>query len=121
MGATQVVCARGTVDPWSPKVARAAAAAMFQIAITTGRTLIDAIAGTEVRITSGNAELRIQDVDWTLPSTLVVGNEANGVGADWSDLDTEAVSIPMAGDVESLNAGVAASIVLYEALRQRTA
>jgi len=69
----------------------------------------------------GEAEKPYDEVDWTLPSAVVVGAEGTGLRrlvrerCDWQ------VSIPMAGHVESLNVSVAAGIALFEAIRQRRA
>lgn len=58
-------------------------------------------------------------VDWTLPTALIVGSEAHGAGRKGRQLATTKVTVPMEGNVESLNVGVAASVMLFEAARQR--
>ena len=62
-------------------------------------------------------------VDWTAPSAVVIGTEAHGLSAPvraaLADGALAAVRIPLAGGVESLNAAVAGSVMLYEAQRQR--
>jgi TrmH family RNA methyltransferase len=58
-------------------------------------------------------------VDWTRPAALIVGGEASGAGQEAADLATGKISIPMAGRAESLNAAMAATIILFEAARQR--
>jgi len=58
-------------------------------------------------------------VDWTAPSVLVIGGEARGATSEARQLAHQIVSIPMARPIESLNAAVAAGIILYEAFRQR--
>jgi TrmH family RNA methyltransferase len=120
LGATRVICAKGTVDPWSSKVVRAAASAVFQIPVVGTADLGDALRGVSVRVADVDAPARIDEVDWTGPCAIVVGSEGGGIVSDFSALETELVSIPMFRPVESLNAGVAASIVLYEVARQRT-
>ncbi|HEU5315932.1 MAG TPA: TrmH family RNA methyltransferase, partial [Chloroflexota bacterium] len=60
------------------------------------------------------------DVDWLAPAALIVSSEAHGPSAAARGLATQAIAIPMARGVESLNAAIAGSIILYEALRQRT-
>jgi TrmH family RNA methyltransferase len=57
--------------------------------------------------------------DWRQPAALIVGNEANGVSERGLAAATKQISIPMSGPVESLNAAVAGSVILFEALRQR--
>jgi TrmH family RNA methyltransferase len=62
---------------------------------------------------------RYDEVDWTRPAALVVGSEAHGAGVEARALARERISIPIQPVVESLNAAVAASIILFEAVRQR--
>jgi TrmH family RNA methyltransferase len=58
-------------------------------------------------------------VDWRQPAALVVGNEAHGASDDAYTLADGSVSIPMSAETESLNAAIAAGIILFEAARQR--
>jgi tRNA G18 (ribose-2'-O)-methylase SpoU len=59
------------------------------------------------------------EVDLTGPTVLVVGSEARGLSEAVRDVATERAGIPMPGGAESLNAGAAAAVLLYEAVRQR--
>ena len=61
----------------------------------------------------------IYDVDWTQPSTIIVGNEHDGVSKELQALSTQNLYIPMEGIIESLNVSVATAVTLYEASRQR--
>ena len=61
----------------------------------------------------------IYDIDWTQPSTIIVGNEHSGVSKNLQKLSTQNLYIPMNGVVESLNVSVATAVTLYEASRQR--
>ncbi len=61
----------------------------------------------------------IYDIDWSLPSAVITGNEHRGVSQDALNIADQKISIPMMGMVESLNVSVAAAVILYEALRQR--
>ena len=61
----------------------------------------------------------IYDIDWTKPSTIIVGNEHRGVSTDVQNLSTQNLYIPMNGIIESLNVSVATAVTLYEAFRQR--
>src|SRR4029434_4953045 len=58
--------------------------------------------------------------DWRQPSALIIGNEAHGLSEDARVLARRLIGIPMHGRAESLNAAVAGSVILFEALRQRT-
>lgn len=119
LGATRVLCVHGTVDPWSPKVTRAAAAAMFQIPVRTGVELERELEGLAVFAADGSASKAASEVDWTSPCAVIVGSEGAGIVSDIRELNPIPIAIPFARPVESLNAGVAASILLYEANRQR--
>jgi len=61
----------------------------------------------------------IYDIDWTQPSTIIVGNEHRGVSAKTQKLSDQNLYIPMNGIIESLNVSVATAVTLYEASRQR--
>jgi TrmH family RNA methyltransferase len=64
--------------------------------------------------------LSCSQVDWTRPAALLIGNEGSGLSQDLLDRADHLVSIPTPGPVESLNAAIAASVLLYEAARQRS-
>ena len=57
--------------------------------------------------------------DYTLPTAIVVGTEATGLTQEWRDAATQNISIPMQGDIDSMNVSVAAGILIFEAKRQR--
>jgi TrmH family RNA methyltransferase len=118
-GASQVLCTRGTVDPYNPKVVRAAAGAHFLVPIRFAEDLAAAVEGSTVYVAEIGPGTPIDQVDWTVPSSVIIGSEAHGPGAEARSLASLPISIPMVNSVESLNAGVAASIILYEAFRQR--
>jgi TrmH family RNA methyltransferase len=132
-GATGVIAARGTADPWSPKALRASALsalrlpllrgvaipvllaqlkmAQVKIVVTNGRGLDSSPAGS--RETHCYPDLRE-------PSAIFVGNEGTGLAREVLHSADATISIPMHPAVDSLNAGVAASIALFEAARQRS-
>jgi TrmH family RNA methyltransferase len=70
---------------------------------------------------SGDAKLTLDEVDLTGPTTLVIGNESQGLSSAYRQLCDVLVRIPMYGAADSLNVASAASIMLYEADRQRRA
>jgi len=78
------------------------------------------VRGMKVYLAAADGKRVYTDVDWTQPSALIVGNEAEGVGADAMKLATMRIAIPLSREVESLNAAVAASVILFEAKRQRS-
>jgi TrmH family RNA methyltransferase len=122
-GASRVVATRGTVDLYAPKVVRAGAGAHFYVDLATGVAWDDVAAalppGVQVVVADAGAARAYWDVDWRRPSALVVGSEPHGVSEAARDRADVTVAIPIR-DVESLNAGVAGSVMLFEALRQRS-
>lgn len=121
-GATSVITLPGTTDPWSPKTVRAAAAAHFVVPIVEvgqGRLADHLPPGATVLGASANASHSYDQVDLRGPLGLVIGAEGRGLSSHSADAIAEHVSIPLANGVESLNAGVAGSILLFEAARQR--
>lgn len=121
-GATQVVILAGTADPWAPKTVRSAAAAHFVVPIDAMSVEQLASALPEGALVIGaeaGADRTYDQIDLTGPTVLLIGSEGNGLSIGARAIVAEMVSIPLAGPVESLNAGVAGSILLFEGARQR--
>jgi TrmH family RNA methyltransferase len=122
-GMTQVICTVGTADVYSPKVVRAAMGAHFRLPIVQDVSwdeLPNLLNADNVYAAVASASMPYYAADWRQPSALIIGNEANGVGDAGLAAATKQITIPMAVQVESLNAAVAGSVILFEALRQRT-
>lgn len=123
-GVAQVLCARGTVDVFSPKVVRAAMSAHFRLAVQQDlewHEIGQECATTDhIYATDATATMPYYAADWRQPSALIISNEAHGLSEDALAYATRQITIPMRGGAESLNAGVAGSIILFEALRQRS-
>lgn len=123
-GVGQIVCIRGTADVYSPKVVRAAMGAHFSLPLQVDWQWPDLAgmptAGTAVYAAVAQAPLPYYAVDWCRPAALIIGNEAQGISDAGLALATTLITIPMEGLVESLNAAIAGSVILFEALRQRT-
>jgi RNA methyltransferase, TrmH family len=125
-GAQGVVFCRGSVDVTNPKTVRASAGALFHVPVVEGGDPQEVLgvlgeAGL-VRIgTSARGGLPPDQADLAGRVALVFGNEAHGLPADVASGLDGMVTIPMAGRTESLNLGMAAAILLYEAQRQRRA
>jgi TrmH family RNA methyltransferase len=120
-GVTAVYLTPESVDPWNPKVVRAGMGAHFRLPLLA---FDDAAAGLRHALplraaTAANAPVAYDAVDWTQPAALIIGGEAEGVSPELAAWASQAVAIPLAGNVESLNAAVAGSILLFEAARQR--
>lgn len=121
-GAGVVVCGHGT-DLFNPNVVRASQGSLFFVPVAT--TDAEGAAGEleengfQILVASPDANTDYNDLDLSNPTAVVVGNEHEGVAASWRNRG-RAVSIPMAGSADSLNASVAAAVILYEAVRQRS-
>jgi TrmH family RNA methyltransferase len=134
-GATGAIAARGTADPWSPKALRASAVSALRLPVLRGiaipvllaqlkmaRVKIIATIGRGVvgsRQQVGSQEAQAYP-NLREPSAIFVGNEGAGLPSEVLHSADGTISIPMHPSVESLNAGVAASIALFEAARQRS-
>ncbi|RLC82583.1 MAG: RNA methyltransferase [Chloroflexi bacterium] len=122
-GVDGVITTFGSVDVYNPKAVRAAMGAHFHIPIRTGlhwHQITPFLKGKQIILADVNGPAAYYEVDWTSPSALVLGNEAKGAREEARSLAHQVVSIPMIGNIESLNVAVAAGIIIYEALRQRT-
>ncbi len=114
-----VIVLDGTSDPWGPKAVRASAGTVFRIPIWSA-TLSDAIEvlttrGAEVLVASGEGRPAASCLSFDTPlSALVLGNEGAGVRAELRQIARDTVAVPMKGTAESLNVGVAGSILMYE-------
>jgi TrmH family RNA methyltransferase len=123
-GANGVVFTEKAADPFGPKTVRAAAGALFRTKVSRGALLPEALAAlraeglTPIGADAG-AATTIDEIDLTQPVALVLGNEAWGVPVEMRELLDEVVAIRMPGPVESLNVGIAGSILLFECVRQR--
>lgn len=121
-GADLVVFGPGSVDAFNGKVVRAGMGAHFRLPLhpctdwEEVRSAVSSVAN--VYVAEAGADLAYDAVNWCEPSALIVGSEASGPTESARSLAT-AVSIPMLGSVESLNAGMAGTILLFEAARQR--
>jgi TrmH family RNA methyltransferase len=111
----------GCVDTYNPKVVRSSMGAHLYLAMLKAEwpEIASRVTGMAVRLATANAKLRYYEANWRRPSALIIGSEAIGPGLEAGDLATEEVTIPMPGSTESLNAAVAAGIILFEAIRQR--
>jgi len=118
----QIVVSKDTVDSYSPKVIRSTMGSSFRINVIE-KDLKEAIEeikshGYKVIVTSLQTDKSIYDVDYS-KTAIIIGNEANGVREDLLNKADLKVKIPMLGKTESLNASVAASIMMYEYIRRK--
>jgi TrmH family RNA methyltransferase len=122
-GAGGVVTTEGTVSIYNPKTVRATAGSIFRLPVMTAKLaeLIPHLREKQVKLfaTSSHKGIPLPEAPLQQPSALFIGNEGAGLPRDVIVKMDETLAIPQARHVESLNAGVAASIILYEAARQR--
>ncbi|MFD2672228.1 TrmH family RNA methyltransferase [Marinicrinis sediminis] len=123
-GASYVLIGQGSVDVYSPKAIRSTMGSLFHLPVVEVdlQEVIPAAThrGIEVYSTSLDGESHCYEYDYTRPTWLVIGNEAQGVSDEVHALVSRQVWIPMQGQAESLNAAMAATILLFEAMRQRS-
>ncbi len=125
-GVDSILLSPDTVDAFNPKVVRAGMGAHFRLPIESLSWDEIKKRTTPLKIYLADAEYGIRTtqydlVDWTQPCALIVCSEAEGASDEATALAAESVYIPMQKNVESLNAAVAGSIILFEAVRQRKA
>ncbi|MFF2012507.1 RNA methyltransferase [Streptomyces sp. NPDC058195] len=131
MGADGLIVTGHAADPYDPKSVRASTGSLFSVPVVRSpshREVMEWLDGERARGrpvavvgTDENGDAEIADFDLVQPVLLLIGNETTGLSAAWRALCDHVVSIPMTGSASSLNASNAASVVLYEARRQRLA
>ncbi|WP_405153906.1 TrmH family RNA methyltransferase [Paenibacillus sp. FSL K6-0108] len=124
-GAAGVVLGAGCADVYNPKTIRSTMGSLFHLPIVEGQLeslLPEAkAAGIKLVSTSLQADYSCYSYDFTQSVWLVIGNEGKGISESTARLVDDAITIPMQGQAESLNAAMAATILLFEAMRQRMA
>jgi 23S rRNA (uridine2479-2'-O)-methyltransferase len=130
-GANGVIVTGHGADPYDPKSVRASTGSLFAVPVIrqeSHRPVLDWVqakrnSGVPVLIvgTDEKGDLDVADHDFTQPSLIVIGNETTGLSAAWREACDVNVRIPISGSASSLNAASAATVLLYEAARQRAA
>lgn len=123
-GVGGVICCDGSVDVYNPKCVRASAGAIFHVPLVAGGeagTMLRQLGGWAVERlgTAAHGGLPVDASDLTGPTAFVLGNEAHGLPPDLGPLLDGLVTIPMAGRADSINVGMAATVLVFEAARQR--
>ena len=123
-GANGAILGERTVSPWNPKVIRGSSGSVFRLPLVK-MELAGAIAqlrerGIKIWATSSHKGTPLPDADLTGPTAVLIGNEGAGISREVMSAVDEMLVIPHSPRVESLNAGIAASLVVYEAARQRS-
>ena len=123
-GVTGIILSRGCADLTSPKVTRSTMGSIFRVPYIYSDNLemeIQALKKEKVCIFAAHLQgsVEVYTESFTGPTAFMIGNESRGLNENTAKLADKAIRIPMHGQVESLNAAVASSILLYEACRQR--
>jgi TrmH family RNA methyltransferase len=120
-GVQAVFLTKDTVDAYNPKVMRGAMGAHFRLPVISSSmpALAGYLGGLEVWLAEAGKGLAYDQVDWRRPSAVIIGGEAHGPRKKVRALASGSVHIPMRAGTESLNAAVAAGVVLFEIARQR--
>jgi TrmH family RNA methyltransferase len=131
LGAQGIIISGHAVDIYDPFVVRGSMGALFALPVTTTASHLGVkewvesarSQGIEYQVigSSGKADSLVYDVDFTQPTVLVMGNETVGMSKGYWDICTTTIKIPIGGALSSLNVSCAASILLYEVVRQRAA
>lgn len=119
-----IIITDGCVDPYNPKVVRATMGSIFRVPLyytSNGTIELNKLKEMNIKIfaTSLEGSVPIYDADFNDGFVMVIGNESKGVSQDIFSISDKLIKIPMPGKSESLNAGVAASIIMYEVMKQR--
>ena len=123
IGLNQIIVSKGTADAFNSKVVRSTMGAIFRVKIIEVENLPQAIKEMrrhhfKLMVTSLQTDNSIYDIQFN-KKIIVIGNESNGVSKEIQEMADEKAKIPMLGKTESLNASVAAGVVMYEYVRQK--
>ncbi|NBW27158.1 MAG: RNA methyltransferase [Flavobacteriaceae bacterium] len=118
-----VIIANPKGDLYNPNIIRSSVGCLFTNQIATGTTteIITYLKERNISIYCATLQnsTSYHTQDYTTPSALVVGTEANGLSKEWRVAATQNIIIPMQGEIDSMNVSVAAAILIFEAKRQR--
>ncbi len=123
VGATAMLLSDPLCEIFNPNAIRASLGAVFTIPVASGTALEIQTwlqqRGYQIMVARLDSSQDYASIDYRQETAFVVGNEAKGVSSSWSSPNMSGVRLPMLGIMDSLNASVTASVLLYEALRQR--
>ena len=123
-GAAAILLSEGSVDAYNPKVVRASAGAIFGVPVLEGWSAVEALdeLGRRNRqrwAADARTGTPYDEVDFTVPTAIVLGNEAHGLPPDLDDHLDGRVTVPMHAGAESLNVAMAGVVLCFESARQR--
>ena len=123
VGLSQIILSKTSVDAYNPKVVRSTMGAIFRVKIIESEDLVTTLKNMKkhkykVVATSPSGTENIYEMDYN-KKVIVIGNESKGVSQEILDVSDSKVKIPMLGKTESLNAGIATGVILYEYVRRK--
>lgn len=123
-GINTLILSEGCADSYNSKVIRSTMGAIYRVNIFANINLKEELIelkkqGYDIVVTSLDANSDLFSYNFKEKSVVIIGNESNGVSKEIQELANEKIIIPMCGKTESLNAGVAASLIAYEIYRKR--
>jgi len=123
-GVSGVILSKESVDIYNPKVIRSTMGAVYRVPFLYAddfMALLKELRNKDVRLLAAHlkGQKTFDRADYSGKVGILIGNEANGLSEEAAELANEKVLIPMAGSVESLNAAVAAALLMYEAFRKQ--
>ncbi len=111
-------------DLYNPNTIRSSIGCVFTTTIATGTTteIIAFLKSKNINIFCAalTASQDYTKEDYTTPTAIVVGTEATGLSAEWLEHSYQNIQIPMQGEIDSMNVSVAAAVLIFEAVRQRS-
>ncbi len=118
-GAVAVLLLDGCADPYNPKTVRATMGSIFRIPVCrTGTTTLGSLKGYDIAAAVLDGSRNLYDITFGKNTAVIIGSEAHGVSDEAAAYAGIRLKIPMSGGAESLNASVAAGVILYEIHRQ---
>jgi len=123
-GVSGIVLSNTSVDMYNPKVIRSTMGAIYRmpfVYVDNFKEALLIIKQHEITIYAAHlaANLAYDEVDYQRKCAIMIGNEANGLSDEIAQMSNQYIKIPMAGKVESLNAAIAAAVLMYEVYRQK--
>jgi len=123
-GVSGLILSKDTVDPYNPKVIRSTMGAIFRVPFYIADDLSETVKtlqnhGVVTYAAHLKGAVSYEKNNYQIPTAFLIGNESQGLTDALTEVAKKAVKIPMKGKVESLNAAMAATILLFEAMRQR--
>lgn len=123
-GVTGIIMGKDCVDVYNPKVIRSTMGSIYRVPFTYTENLEETIRdmkerGVHTYAAHLDGQMSYEEADYTEPCAFFIGNEGNGLRPEVAELADTYIRIPMEGQVESLNAAIAATVLMFEARRQR--